>query len=124
MKKLFQALSCITLALLLIVGGCLTYVFIAYHLLDDSLALDVVSATDNEAACGTPYRIVSWNDGFGTYEDDYGFFMDGGTQSWPSRSRRTPSTASTSRSLPRWMRMTPCPPAATRTGRITRGSTC
>ena len=27
------------------------------------------------------YTVVSWNIGFGAYEDDYGFFMDGGTES-------------------------------------------
>jgi hypothetical protein len=31
---------------------------------------------------GKDQKIVSWNIGFGAYEDDYGFFMDGGTQSW------------------------------------------
>ena len=81
-KKLFKALLCIALALLVFVGGYLAYVFIAYHRLDDNLALEVVGAADEAADRGTPYRIVSWNVGFGAYEDDYGFFMDGGTRSW------------------------------------------
>ena len=82
MKKLFKALLCILLALLIAVGGYLAYVFIDYHRLDDHLALEVVRAAQGEAESGTPYRIVSWNIGFGAYEDDFGFFMDGGTQSW------------------------------------------
>ena len=28
-----------------------------------------------------PYTVLSYNIGFGAYEDDYGFFMDGGTES-------------------------------------------
>ena len=39
---------------------------------------------------GQPYTVISYNIGFGAYEPDYGFFMDGGTESraW-SRERVT-----------------------------------
>ena len=33
------------------------------------------------AESGTVYTMISYNIGFGAYESDYGFFMDGGTES-------------------------------------------
>ena len=83
MKKLLKTLLAILLALIVIAGGYLAYVFIAYYRLDDNLNLPIYTSNpilpaDSDKA----YRIVSWNIGFGAYEDDYGFFMDGGTQSW------------------------------------------
>lgn len=84
MKKLLKILLTLLLIFVLIVGAYLAYVFIAYHRIDDNQILTITPAegTSPTAESGTPYRIVSWNIGFGAYEDDYGFFMDGGTQSW------------------------------------------
>ena len=42
------------------------------------------------AETGREYHLLSYNIGFGAYEPDYGFFMDGGTESWAwSRERLT-----------------------------------
>ena len=88
MKKPFvlRLLRSVAAVLLLLVVSYVAYVFIAYHRLPDNQVLEVYGKADEQsaklAAIGTPYRIVSWNVGFGAYEDDYGFFMDGGTQSW------------------------------------------
>ena len=83
MKKLLKALLCIILAIVIIAAAYLAYCLIAFHRIGDDTALDasptgisVIPTIDTE------YDIVSWNIGFGAYEDDYGFFMDGGTQSW------------------------------------------
>jgi len=66
----------------LIAAGYVAYVFAAYHRIGDG-ELPVGGAAPAAAAeAGTEYRIVSFNIGFGAYEPDYGFFMDGGTQSW------------------------------------------
>lgn len=73
---------CIALAAVLIaVLGYVAYVFLAYHRLGD-IPLEVQGNGSLEAKAGEEYRIVSWNIGFGAYEADYGFFMDGGTESW------------------------------------------
>ncbi|MBR6322567.1 MAG: endonuclease/exonuclease/phosphatase family protein, partial [Lachnospiraceae bacterium] len=37
---------------------------------------------EEDLVSGKEYYILSYNIGFGAYEPDYGFFMDGGTQSW------------------------------------------
>lgn len=81
-KKILKLLLCLILVLILTAGGYLAYVFLAYHRLPDNQALTVKVANARTAGTGETYRIVSWNIGFGAYENDYGFFMDGGTQSW------------------------------------------
>ncbi len=59
-----------------------TYVFISYHRLDDRIDLEVSNPIEGSVETGEKYRLVSWNIGFGAYEDDFSFFMDGGTESW------------------------------------------
>lgn len=82
MKKVLKILLIVLLVLVLLAAAYLAYVFLAYHRIEDHQTLAVEPAAAASAERGTPYRIVSWNIGFGAYEDDYGFFMDGGTQSW------------------------------------------
>ena len=79
-KKILKVLLIILLTLIIIVGGYVAYVFISYHRLGDmeltptELKADPISVSQN-------YTILSYNIGFGAYESDYGFFMDGGTES-------------------------------------------
>ena len=80
--KLLKVLLCILLALILIVGAYVAYVFIAYHRLPDMQILEVKGSQQEQAQTGTPYKLLSFNIGFGAYEPDYGFFMDGGKESW------------------------------------------
>ena len=84
MKKAVRILLIALAALLVIVLGYVAYVFIAYHRIPDHQALDVrpgESAGENVRA-GDELTVLSWNIGFGAYEDDYSFFMDGGSESW------------------------------------------
>ncbi|MBR7092584.1 MAG: endonuclease/exonuclease/phosphatase family protein [Clostridia bacterium] len=72
-------------ALVVVVGAYVAYVFIAYHRIgDQTLTPDRPGTLPGAAAVQMhqPYTAVSYNVGFGAYEADYGFFMDGGTQSW------------------------------------------
>jgi len=81
-KKVLKGFLILLLVIVLAVGGYLTYVFIDFHRIGDNTPLEVDSNTVGEAVqAETPYKIVSWNIGFGAYESDYGFFMDGGTES-------------------------------------------
>lgn len=81
-KKVLKIILCIFLALVLAVGGYLAYVFLSWSRIPDDQELTVARNSSRTAGAGETYRILSWNIGFGAYEDDYGFFMDGGTQSW------------------------------------------
>ena len=80
MKKWLKAALCVLLAILLIVGGYVAYVFIDYHRIGD-MALTPSDGGAASVRTDTPYTVLSCNIGFGAYEDDYGFFMDGGTES-------------------------------------------
>ena len=79
-KKVLKILLIVILAILLVVGGYFAYVFIAYHRLGD-MDLTPTELKADAIAVGTEYKIVSYNIGFGAYEADYGFFMDGGSES-------------------------------------------
>ena len=80
--KILKAILCVLAALVLIVGAYVAYVFIAFNRLEDNLPLTVQGSAEQAAQSGEEYKLISFNIGFGAYEPDYGFFMDGGTQSW------------------------------------------
>ena len=82
MKKFLKIFLAILAAILLIVLIYVAYVFISYYRLDDNLTLEVQNAKTGVVETEQQYKLLSWNIGFGAYEADYDFFMDGGTQSW------------------------------------------
>ena len=82
MKKALKTIGCILLAVVLLAAAYLAYVFIAYHRIEDNQRLNIAQANVRQVETETAYKVVSWNIGFGAYESDYGFFMDGGKQSW------------------------------------------
>lgn len=84
LKRFLKVLLGIVAFVLFVVLAYVAYVLIYYHRLDDNMVLDVEGALSSQESVpvGTQQSIVSWNIGFGAYEDDYDFFMDGGRQSW------------------------------------------
>ena len=97
MKKPLKILLFVLLALVLVVGGYVIYVFASYDRIEDNQVLDVhrpvqtaagssqiAQTSPAEAAqvpIGETLSLTSWNIGFGAYTDDYSFFMDGGKYS-------------------------------------------
>ena len=93
LKIVLITLLCIVLTLVLVVGGYFAYLLIAYHRLGDQPVLEVQGEASANAVLLSEigkegkedvvneYKLVSYNIGFGAYESDYGFFMDGGEQS-------------------------------------------
>ena len=80
-KKILKY-SLITLSvLLLFVITYVLYVVIDYKRLDDNLNLDIYNNQQKIIELNTKYSITTYNIGFGAYEDDYSFFMDGGKYS-------------------------------------------
>ena len=82
MKRWVKILLCIVLALVVLVGAYVAYVFIDYHRIGDMELTPEGDAAWTAPTAGERYTVLSYNIGFGAYEDDYGFFMDGGTESW------------------------------------------
>ena len=81
MNKPLKIILLVLAALVLLVVGYLAYVLIDYHRLGD-MDLEVDRQVLQPAETGREYHLLSYNIGFGAYEPDYGFFMDGGTESW------------------------------------------
>ena len=79
MKRILKIVGIVLLALIVAVGGYVAYVLIDYHRLPD--ADDALELAGENARLGRTYSVVTWNLGFGAYSADYGFFMDGGTES-------------------------------------------
>ncbi|MBR2281138.1 MAG: hypothetical protein IJ863_00795 [Spirochaetales bacterium] len=78
LRIIFSVFLALLLAALLYVA----YVFIDYYRVDDNIELEVLNPVEGSVSAGDRYRIVSWNIGFGAYVRDFGFFMDGGDESW------------------------------------------
>ncbi|MCR4615110.1 MAG: endonuclease/exonuclease/phosphatase family protein [Clostridiales bacterium] len=80
-KVIFKIIAILLAAVILVVGGYFAYVFISFHRIGN-MDLEVHNSIEAAVQTNTNYKIVSYNIGFGAYESDYGFFMDGGDQSW------------------------------------------
>jgi len=73
----------IVLVIVLVVVGYFAYLMISYSRLEDNLKIDPQGETALKTVrVGETYTIVTQNLGFGAYEQDYTFFMDGGKESW------------------------------------------
>ena len=81
MKKLLKTLLALLLVIILAAGGYVIYVLSAYYRIEDNLTLSVSGEGAAELCENTPYRIATYNVGFGAYSADYSFFMDGGVYS-------------------------------------------
>ena len=81
MKKVLKIILVVLCAILILAACYLMYVFINYHRIGDGYV--TISGEPNRLIPEeTEYKLLSYNIGFGAYEPDYGFFMDGGTESW------------------------------------------
>ena len=82
LKITIRVILIVLAAVILIAAGYVAYAFIAYHRIGNMKIEPQGSASGNTVESGMSYEIVSYNIGYGAYESDYDFFMDGGTQSW------------------------------------------
>ena len=82
-KILLKTLLTILIAFLIIVLSYVAYVFIAYYRLPNNLDVDIdKGAKIKEVQVDKTYSISTYNIGFGAYDQDFSFFMDGGESSW------------------------------------------
>ncbi len=79
-RLILKTILILLLVLFLILAIYVAYVLVAWHRIGD-MDLDVKGSAGREVLADHEYKMVSWNIGFGAYEADYSFFMDGGTQS-------------------------------------------
>lgn len=89
MRKAIKIILLILAVLAVAFGAYAAYVFGTYYRLPDKLTLEVKRNGENSyfeknEAMETDryYLAMSYNIGFGAYQPDYSFFMDGGKSSW------------------------------------------
>lgn len=82
MKRLLKILGIAVLVVLVAVVAYVAYVLIDYHRVPDNQSLTVEHAPQTALETETEYQLMTFNMGFGAYEPDFDFFMDGGTRSW------------------------------------------
>ncbi len=80
-KTVLKVVLIVVLTLTFVFAGYLGYIFLDFHRIGDQ-ALSARGTSSASIYRNREYKLVSYNMGFGAYEADYGFFMDGGTQSW------------------------------------------
>ncbi len=81
-RRILKVLLVLILTVVAVAVLYLGYVFISYHRLGNMELTPVDGRAADKIPTGENLTILSYNIGFGAYESDYGFFMDGGTQSW------------------------------------------
>lgn len=88
MKKVLKWAIVILAVIAVVIIAYIVYIFAAYHRLPDKLALEVEKSgagtdfTDEAFFEKESYSIMTYNIGFGAYQPDFSFFMDGGESSW------------------------------------------
>lgn len=96
-KKIVKIIGCILGILILIVAVYVLYVVLSYTRLEDHLVLTSDAAQDAQAQAvkqrveSDPNRefcIITANIGFGAYDQEFDFFMDGGTMAWAKSRER------------------------------------
>jgi len=95
MKKIFKGFIVLLIALVLIAGGYAAYLFADYHRIEDIQELPCTQRREEALKVGEELSIVTWNLGFGAYNDDFDFFMDGGTRSRPASGQISQSNIQT-----------------------------
>ena len=81
MKKLLKGIAVLLAAAILAVGGYAAYLLLDYSRIADYQELICVERNSDALRAGEELSIVSWNLGFGAYNADFSFFMDGGIHS-------------------------------------------
>ena len=81
MKKALKIIGIFIALVLLVIIVYVSYVLISFHRFGNMKLTPEGEPAEKTAQTGKTYSFVSYNIGFGAYESDYGFFMDGGTES-------------------------------------------
>lgn len=83
MKRILKILGALLLIPAVLAAAYIAYAYVAYDRVPDRLPLTAEGGgSEGEAPVGERQTVMTWNLGFGAYSADYGFFMDGGTESW------------------------------------------
>ncbi len=77
-KKVFKGIILVVLILLFAVAGYATYFVTSFSRIGDMALMPETGNSTSVLVNNREYSLLSWNIGFGAYDCNYGFFMDGG----------------------------------------------
>lgn len=77
-KKIGKMLLAVAGLLLAVVFGYVLYMQMQYYRIKDFTKIDTQNPKTEQVKTEAPYRILTYNIGFGAYSADYSFFMDTG----------------------------------------------
>lgn len=77
-KKIGKMLLAVAGLLLAVVFGYVLYMQMQYYRIKDFTKIDTQNPKTEQVKTKAPYRILTYNIGFGAYSADYSFFMDTG----------------------------------------------
>lgn len=81
MKKILKIVFGIIIAIIVVLGGYLIYLFASYDRQADNITLKPDNQHNQSLETNKTYRAMSHNIGYGSYPPSYSFFMDGGKYS-------------------------------------------
>jgi exonuclease III len=79
MKKLMKGLLYLIITIIVIVAAYVLYVILTFYRIDDNTQLLVENNQKSIVEINQEYTLMTYNVGFGAYQQDYSFFMDCGT---------------------------------------------
>lgn len=77
-KWIAYGLGALVLLALIVVGGYALYLQLQYERIPDNTVLTVENPQTDTLQTGKTYTAVTWNIGFGAYDQPFSFFMDSG----------------------------------------------
>lgn len=80
LKRSLLTLLGVVIAVGMVVGAYMSYVYLQYHRLPDQQKLTVNNNQGKLVQQGQTYKVTTFNIGYGSYPADFSFFMDGGKE--------------------------------------------
>ena len=77
-KKILIIISSLFLLLAIFAGGYAIYMNATYYRIDDNLSLEITNNQNDILKTNTNYSALTYNIGFGAYDQNYSFFKDTG----------------------------------------------
>ena len=78
-KIILITITSLILLLAICAGGYVAYMQAKYYRIEDNLSLETTNNQNSILKTNTDYSALTYNIGFGAYDQDYSFFMDTGT---------------------------------------------
>ena len=99
LKRVLAVLGFIVAAVVLIVGGYVGYVTLAYNRIPDGVEIEVENNPAATLRTGQAYSAATYNIGFGAYTPDFTFFLDEGVTADGTKTVGEHSTAASKQSV-------------------------